>query len=122
MAYNEELADRIRIELEHHPGVEEKKMFGGLAFMLHKRMFSGIVKNDLMVRVLNEQYETALADPHCREMDFTGKPMRGFVYIDEEGIRTPKQLKYWLGLGIEFIEKTPAPKKKSLKKSKRKKG
>ncbi len=104
MAYNELLADRIRNALRTREGVEEKKMFGGLAFMYKGKMACGIVKDDLMVRVVPSKYEVSLQKPHCREMDFTGKPMKGFLYVEPEGFDTDRQLDEWIGLGIEFAE------------------
>ena len=114
MAYNEKLAGRIREVLKGKRGLVEKKMFGGIAFMLKDKMFVGIAKNDLMIRVLNEKYEECLKKPHAREMDFTGRPLKGFLFISEEGIKTKKQLSKWIDLGIEYVQKSPPkmPKKK----------
>ncbi|MCB0527111.1 MAG: TfoX/Sxy family protein [Saprospiraceae bacterium] len=114
MAYNELLADRIRVALAAHSDLEEKKMFGGLAFMYKGKMACGIVKDELMVRVVASRYESSLEKPHCREMDFTGKALKGFLYIAPEGFETDKQLAEWVGLGIEFVDQ--APEKKSKKK------
>ncbi len=85
MAYDEGLAERIREGLAEQRDVTEKKMFGGVAFMLRGSMFVGIVKEDLMVRVGAEAHEDALREPHARTMDFTGKPMRGYVYVAPPG-------------------------------------
>lgn len=104
MAYNEALADRIRVVLGARGGVEEKKMFGGIAFMYKGKMAMGIVKDDLMVRVVASKYESSLEKPHCREMDFTGRPMKGFLFVGPEGFDTDRQLEEWVGLGIEFAE------------------
>lgn len=104
MAYNEMLADRIRLVLGAREGLEEKKMFGGIAFLYKGKMACGIVKDELMVRVVDAKYETALEKPHCREMDFTGRPMKGFLFVGPEGFDTDRQLEEWVGLGIEFAE------------------
>ncbi|MEK7833638.1 MAG: TfoX/Sxy family protein, partial [Acidobacteriota bacterium] len=88
MAFSEKLADRIRKQLESENGVVEKKMFGGLAFMVNGNMSCGVVGEDLMVRVGPEAYESALAEPDAREMDFTGRPMKGMIYVTADGIRT----------------------------------
>ena len=104
MAYNEFLADRVRNIL--HPyaeEIEEKKMMGGLTFMLKSKMCCGIVKDDLMVRVIEEKYESSLQRPYCREMDFTGKPLKGFLFVDIEGLESDADLKEWINLGIEFV-------------------
>jgi TfoX/Sxy family transcriptional regulator of competence genes len=116
MAYNEKLAERISKILKGKRGLVEKKMFGGIAYMLKDKMFVGIVKDDLMVRVLNEKYEEYLKKPNAREMDFTGRPLKGYLYINAEGIKTVKQLSKWIDVGIEYALKSPAKKKPQVKK------
>ena len=86
MAYDETLADRVRAVLSGRPGLTEKKMFGGLSFLLHSSMACGIVKDELMVRVGPDGYDEALAQPHARLMDFTGRPMKGMVYVARDGL------------------------------------
>jgi len=104
MAYNEFLADRVRnILIPYREETKEKKMMGGLTFMLNGKMCCGIVKDDLMVRVIDEKYEPSLQKPHCRKMDFTGKALKGFLFVDAEGIESDGELKEWIGLGIEFV-------------------
>lgn len=103
MAYDETLADRIRRAMRSHADVTEKKMFGGLAFLLDRRMFCGIVKNDLVVRVGPERYKAALAEAHVRPMDFTGRPMNGYVFVGPRGSRTEKAIKKWLDQGADFV-------------------
>jgi hypothetical protein len=88
MAYDEELANRIRRALAGRRDVTERKMFGGLAFLCQGRMCCGIVGNDLMVRVPLDEFDAALRRRHVRPMDFTGKPLRGFVYVSPPGFRT----------------------------------
>lgn len=105
MPYNEHLAERIRRTLSARHDVEEKKMFGGLCFMVKGKMAMGIVKDDLMVRVVPEKYADALGHPHCREMDFTGKPLKGFLYVGPDGMDSDRELEEWLALGLEFVER-----------------
>lgn len=112
MPYNETLADRIRESLVSQPSVEEKKMMGGLTFMVNDKMCVGILNDDLMARIDPEVYESALEKPGCRTMDFTGKVMKGFVLIGPEGIRTKKDLDNWIGLALEFNKKAKSSKKK----------
>lgn len=107
MAYDETLAQRIRELLADKHSVVEKKMFGGIAFMLRGNMCCGIVRDDLMVRVGPERHEEALAQPHARPMDFTGRPMRGMVYVTPEGCRTDEALKRWVELGVKFAATLP---------------
>ncbi len=105
MAYNEKLAERVRESIKGKRNLTEKKMFGGLAFLLKGKMFCGIVKDDLMVRTGPELYEQALAKPHSRPMDFTGKPMKGFVYVGPQGYKTAKSLSTWISLGMDYASK-----------------
>ncbi|MDO8612139.1 MAG: TfoX/Sxy family protein [Dehalococcoidia bacterium] len=88
--------------------VVEKRMFGGIAFMLRGNMCCGIVRDDLMVRVGPERHEEALAQPHARPMDFTGRAMRGMVYVTPEGFRTDEGLKSWVEQGLGFAASLPA--------------
>ena len=83
-------------------------MFGGVAFMLRGSMFVGIVKEDLMVRVGAEAHEGALREPHARTMDFTGKPMRGYVYVAPPGYARDDALRAWLARGLAFVSALPA--------------
>ncbi|MBZ0202140.1 MAG: TfoX/Sxy family protein [Ignavibacteria bacterium] len=115
MSYNEKLAERISKLLEMHKGIVEKKMFGGIAYMLNDKMMTGIVKDELMVRCMPEDYDTLLKKPHARQMDFTGRPMKGFLYVSAAGIKTDNQLQKWLDIGIEFAQKSPPKKKKKGK-------
>jgi TfoX/Sxy family transcriptional regulator of competence genes len=87
VAYDEDLADRIREVLPAGEAVTERRMFGGLAFMLGGHMFCGVVKDTLMARLGPEAADHALDQPHVRPMDFTGRPMTGMVFIDPEGLR-----------------------------------
>jgi TfoX/Sxy family transcriptional regulator of competence genes len=103
MAYDEHLARRIRNALGRRRDVTEKKMFGGLAFLLGGRMFCGIVKDELMVRVGPERHAAALRNPHVRPMDFTGRPMKGYVFVGPAACRTAKALAAWLNRGARFV-------------------
>jgi len=103
MAYDERLADRIRQAVRPRSDVTEKKMFGGLAFLLEGKMFCGIVNDDLMVRVGPERYEAALREAHARPMDFTGRPMNGYVFVGPGGSRTEKAIKKWVDQGATFV-------------------
>ena len=103
MAYDHELAERIRRALEGRSDITEKAMFGGLAFLLGGKMFCGIVKRDLMVRVGPDRYEESLALAHVRPMDFTGRPMKGYVYVGAEGCRTHRLVQSWVDKGAAFV-------------------
>lgn len=103
MAYDVKLADRVRRVLADRKDVEEKKMFGGLCFMVAGSMCCGLTATDFMVRVGPEQFADALAQPHARPMDFTGRPSRGMVYVAPEGIRTAAALSRWVSRGVAFV-------------------
>ncbi|MEZ4869933.1 MAG: TfoX/Sxy family protein [Caldilineaceae bacterium] len=107
MAYSEELAQRVRTALGDELGVTEKKMFGGLCFLLRGNMICGIVKDELMVRVGPEQYGAALQQPYAREMDFTGRAMKGMVYIAPAGITEYSDLSMWVQRGVTFAGSLP---------------
>lgn len=113
MSYDEHLADRIRSVLEVRDDVSERKMFGGIAFMIGDNMAVGIVGSDLMVRVGPEAWEKALSLPHARPMDFTGRPMTGFVYVAPKGMATDTSLRQWIDRGLAFVATLPAKKKTS---------
>jgi TfoX/Sxy family transcriptional regulator of competence genes len=115
MAYNEDLADKIRLLLTDNFQTEEKKMMGGLTFMVNGKMCVGIVNDDLMARISPEVYDTALTKKGCRPMDFTGKPMKGFVFIAPEGIQKAADLQYWVDLALDFNKEAKASPKKKKK-------
>jgi TfoX/Sxy family transcriptional regulator of competence genes len=123
MAYDEGLAERIRAVLDGDPRVVEKKMFGGVAFLLDGKMFVGIVKDELMVRVGPAGHEEALKDPQARTMDFTGRPMAGYVFVSPEGTSEEAALGRWIGLGRAFaatlVGKTARSKKARSKQAAR---
>ena len=108
MAYDEALAARIRAALAGDPAVTEKKMFGGIAFLHRGLMFVGVSGNRLMARVGKDNYPDSLRRSNVREMDFTGKPMQGYVYVEPPGIRNEVQLRFWLLRCKEFVSTLPA--------------
>jgi TfoX/Sxy family transcriptional regulator of competence genes len=111
MAYDELLGVRIRAALGPLPGLEEKKMFGGVGFLVNGNMACGVHKNNLIVRVGPEKHEDALARPHTRIFDMTGRPMVGWVMVDPEGCATEKELSDWIQEGIAFACSLPAKEK-----------
>jgi TfoX/Sxy family transcriptional regulator of competence genes len=121
MAFNETLADRTReiISLTH-TNIEAKKMFGGLCFMVNDKMCVGVEKERLMVRLDPEKYDEALEKEGCRPMDFSGKPMKGYVFVSIDALNTKKKLEYWIKLALDYnsIAK-PSKKRKPKPKTKR---
>ena len=107
MAYDEVVAGRVRKALAKYPGFVEKKMFGGLALMLNGHMCCGVIGNELMVRVGPKAYVASLCRPHTREMDFTGRPLTGFVYVAPEGFAAAASLRAWVGRGAGFALSLP---------------
>jgi len=110
MSYDEGLAERLREALQSQGGISEKKMFGGLAFLSRGYMFIGITGDVLMARIGPEHYEQALSRPHVRVMDFTGKPMKGYVFVDPPGFRNDSDLADWVRSCHRFVQSLP-PKK-----------
>jgi hypothetical protein len=108
MAYDEKLAGRVRNLLTRRRGFAEKKMFGGLCFMLQGKMVCGVLKEDLVLRVGPENYAKALARPHVRPMDFTGRPLKGFVFVGPGGCRTENSLSNWIREAVEYAASLPA--------------
>jgi hypothetical protein len=107
MAYDEALALRVRPLLAEQEDLREQKMFGGLAFMVGGHMCCGIVGDELMVRVGPAQYGEALARPHARALDFTGRPMKGMVIVAVEGVESDQLLTDWVGRGLAFVASLP---------------
>lgn len=117
MAYNEKLADRVReIIALTHKNVEEKAMFGGLCFMVNDKMCVGVEKERLMVRLDPEKYDEVMEKEGVRPMDFTGKIMKGYVFVDIDELNTKKKLEYWMSLALEYNKIAKASKKKTVKK------
>jgi TfoX/Sxy family transcriptional regulator of competence genes len=108
MAYDEGVAERLREAFSTHKGVTEKKMFGGLAFMVSGNMCRGVVNDTLMARAGPDHYAAALGKPHAREMNFTGRPMKGFVYVAPEGFESDADLAGWVKRSQDFVTTLPA--------------
>lgn len=108
MAYDEGLAERIRGVLDEQTGVSEKRMFGGVAFLVKGHMSVGIVQDKLMVRVGPDSYDRVLRERHARQMDFTGRPMKGFVYVVPSGYESDADLQRWINLGVSYVTSLPA--------------
>jgi TfoX/Sxy family transcriptional regulator of competence genes len=119
MAYDLNLAGRIRRALRTTPNVTEQPLFGGLCFLHSGKMFCGIVKEDLMVRVGPEKYRAALERPHVRPMDFTGRPMKGYVFVEPAGCARTTDVKRWTAMSLAFVaslaSSTPARRSKRAK-------
>ena len=112
MSYDESLATRIRAVLSERADVVEKRMFGGLCFMVGGAMCCGLTKSDFMVRVGPDAYEDALTRPHARPMDFTGRPLKGMVYVAPDGLRTRTALAGWVRLGLGFVSQKASPQRR----------
>ena len=108
MAFNEELAERIRQALARRKGIEEKKIFGGVGFLLDGILLVGVWKDSLCVRLGPEQAEKALPEPHVKEFDITGRSMKGWVLVAPQGVKDDDQLKGWIERAVEFVGKLPA--------------
>lgn len=112
MAYNEKIADRIRERLADIPRIEEKEMMGGLTFMLNDKMCVGIIKDEMMCRIDPDVHNAVVEMTGCRTMDFTRRPMRGYILVDETGMKTKEEFEYWINLALEFNPKAKSSKKK----------
>jgi TfoX/Sxy family transcriptional regulator of competence genes len=108
MAYDSGLADRIRAILGHAGGFSERKMFGGLCFMVSGHMCCGIVKSDLMLRLRPDTAAAALREPHTRPMDFTGKPMKSMIYVEAAGLDSDTSLERWVRSAEQLARALPA--------------
>lgn len=108
MPYDEVLAERVRAVVRGLDSIEEQAMFGGLAFLWRERMFCGVIGNELMLRLGREGASAALMQHHVREMDFTGRPMRTMVFVEEAGLRTREQLGEWVERAVNHVRKLPA--------------
>jgi TfoX/Sxy family transcriptional regulator of competence genes len=112
MAYNEKLANRIRERLADLPIIAEKEMMGGLTFMVNDKMCVGIIKDEMMCRIDPDLHETAIEKTGCRTMDFTKRPMKGYVMIDDTGMKTQKEFDYWVDLALDFNKRAKSSKKR----------
>ena len=115
MAYDEKLADRIREILVDQLEIEEKQMMGGVAFMVNNKMCVGVIKDEMMARIGPDVFDEALEKHGCRPMDFTKKPMKGWVFISPEGIERVQELEYWIALALDYNHKVEPYKKKKSK-------
>lgn len=107
MAYNQNLAERSRRILAHTPGLEEKKMFGGVGFLIRGNMACGVIGDDLVVRVGPQAYPQALARPHVKVFAFTGRPMQGWVLVEPAGVASSRDLQAWVEQGTAFVATLP---------------
>jgi TfoX/Sxy family transcriptional regulator of competence genes len=107
MAFDGNLAERIRTALARKKGIEERKMFGGIGFLLHGNMLVGVWKDSLIVRLGDEQGEEALLEPHVKPFDITGKAMKGWAMVTPEGIEGDDKLKGWIQRAVKFVGKLP---------------
>jgi TfoX/Sxy family transcriptional regulator of competence genes len=112
MAYDEKLANRIRERFAELRNVEEKTMMGGLTFMYNGKMCVGIIKDELMCRIDPDFHEQAVEKTGCRTMDFTKRPMKGYVLVDDTGMKNKKEFDYWIDLALDFNKKAKSSKKK----------
>ena len=113
MAYDEKLADRTReIISVTHKKVEEKKMFGGLCFMVNDKMCMGVESERMMLRIDPAVYEEVMEKEGCKPMDFTGRVMKGYVFVDADVLNTKKKLEFWVNLALEYNEIAKVSKKK----------
>lgn len=115
MAFDEKLVDRIRESLVAIKKVEEKNMFGGVCLMVDGKMCIGVVKDEMMCRIDPKMDEIVLEKEGCRQMDFTRKPMKGYVFISKEGMKKQRDFDYWVSLCLEFNKDAKASKKKPKK-------
>ena len=107
MAYNEELAARMLAKLKSSRGVTEKKMFGGVGFLVNGNMACGIIKDDLIVRLSEEEFIKALKRKNVRVFDYSGRPMTGWIYVSAEGYKSDKALEGWIDKGVTFAKSLP---------------
>lgn len=117
MAYDEQLAERIATELGQHTPYDERMMFGGICYMVNGKMAIGVSKSDLMVRVGPDAHDEALKRAGARPMDFTGRPMKGFVFVSAEGTRKVQDLRRWVTMALAYNTVAPVAKKKARRKS-----
>ena len=108
MAFDEQLAERIRAVLDERPDLDERRMFGGIAFLLSGHMACGVVGTDLMLRLGRSGAESALAEPHVRPMDFTGRPSSTMVFVEPAGTASDQALAAWLRRAAEHVRALPA--------------
>jgi TfoX/Sxy family transcriptional regulator of competence genes len=115
MAYDQNLADRIRRRISGLSNLEEKEMMGGLVFMYNGKMCLGIIKDEMMCRIDPALHDIQVEKVGCRTMDFTNRPMKGYILIEEEGMRSEKDFNYWIELALDFNPKAKSSRKKVRK-------
>ncbi len=108
MAYDEAVAEKVRKILKRRKGITERKMFGGMAFLLNGNMCCGVMKKDIVLRLGEDRASEALTEPHTREMDFTGKVIKTMVYVSPSGYRSEEQLRSWVGRALDYVKTLPA--------------
>lgn len=108
MAYDQELAERIRAVIGNPASLTEREMFGGVGFMIHGNMAVGVIENDLMVRIAKDQTDQLLAEPGARVFDFTGRPMKGWLLVGSKGFSTDQAFEQWVRRGVEYALSLPA--------------
>jgi TfoX/Sxy family transcriptional regulator of competence genes len=108
MPYDEAVAQRVRQALAQHAGITERKMFGGLSFLLHGHMCCGVLADQLVLRLGGAEVQSALQQPHARAMDFTGKPLKSMVYIAPAGYASAASLRRWVARSVAFAATLPA--------------
>ncbi|MBS1867801.1 MAG: TfoX/Sxy family protein [Acidobacteria bacterium] len=107
MAFDVKLAERVRKLVAGAHRFDEKRMFGGLAFMVNGHMCCGVLKDDLVLRVGPQEHEKLKHHPHARPMDFTGRPLRGFLYVGPAGLRSARDLRVWVQRSLQFVDSLP---------------
>ncbi|MBS3914897.1 MAG: TfoX/Sxy family protein [Bacteroidetes bacterium] len=112
MAYNQILASRIRARFAALSNVEEKEMMGGLTFMYNGKMCVGVIQDEMMCRINPELHDKVIQQSGCRTMDFTKRPMRGYVMVNESGMQSHANFEYWIGLCLDFNQKAKSSKRK----------
>jgi hypothetical protein len=108
MAFDERLANRIRTTLGRRKGLAEKKMFGGIAFLLNGNMCCGVHRTELIVRLPPEETAAALSEPHTRLFDLTGRPMKGWLLVEPAGVKTDAKLQKWVSVASTYAASLPA--------------
>src|SRR5436305_8651598 len=113
MAYNETSANRVRKRFAELPNIEEKEMMGGLTFMFNDKMCVGIIKDELMGGIDRTLHDTSLEKIGCRTMDFTKRPMKGYIMIDDNGMKSQKDFDFWIDLALDFNKKAKSSRRKN---------
>jgi len=122
MAYDDELAEMIRqamsrADIRDHESIEERRMFGGLALLVNGKMCCGVIGSDLVARVVDEDLESSLRVPHIRPMDFTGKPMRGWLYVSRDVLLDDAALDRWVASGLEVARRASSEQRRRKKRT-----